>query len=383
MTSTLTGLTGYIYKALDTVSRELVGFIPAVLSDFDTAERAALNQSIQFLAAGPVTAGNTTPAAYGPSPSDLSEAASTITINKSRVASFPLTGEDLKGLGTSGSKQMLIQGKFAQAMRTLVNEMEADLFAAVKKGASRAYGTAGTTPFGTAAQLDHFSQIGKILDDNGAPITDRHMVLNYAAKANLLTYQANLFNVSEDLLRRGIVAEMGGFYLHQSGQITRHTAGTGSGYLINLTAGYAAGSTSFVLDTGSNTILAGDILTNTKTSRDPNKYVIPTNGTTTLVTINKPGNLVDWVNNDPVALGAAYTGNFAFARNAVWFAVRPPAMPEGGDAATDSMMITDPVSGLPFEVREYRQYRRLVYEIGAAWGAAVVKSEHVATLLGL
>lgn len=382
MGNTLTGMTNIIYKALDTVSRELIGFIPAVLTDFDTAERAAKGQSINFLAASAVAADNTTPAAYGPSPSDISEATNTITISKSRVASFALTGEELTGLANSGSKQMLMQGKFAQAMRTLVGEMESDLFTAVKAGSSRAYGTAGSTPFGTAADMSDLAQIALILDNNGAPVTDRHIVLNNTAMANLRSKQGNLFNSGADLLLRGILTELEGFAVHQSGKITTHTKGTGTGYALNLSAGYAAGSTSFAVDTGSNTILAGDIITNTKTGRDANKYVVKANGTTTAFSINAPGNLVDWVNNDPVAIGNSYTGNFAFDRAAVWFAVRPPAMPDGGDAADDAMIIVDPVTGLPFEVRVYRQYHRVAYEIGAAWGAAAVKSEHIATLLG-
>jgi len=381
MANTLTSLTGTIYKALDVVSRELVGFIPAVTLDADVAERAAVGQSIRFLAASAVTAASLSPASYGPTASDISEAASTVTISKAYGASFHLTGEEMLGLENSGSKQMLMQGKFAQAMRDLVNKIEYDLFIAAKEGASRAYGTAGTTPFGTAADMSAFAGMAKILDDNGAP-SDRHLVLNNAAVANLRGYQANLFNSGPEVLKQGFLTELGGFRVHQSGQIIVHTKGTGTGYLINYTPGYAVGSTSFVLDTGSNTILAGDVITNDKTGLDTNKYIVPANATTTLLTIAKPGNRVAWADNDPLTVGAAYTGNFGFSRDALWLAVRPPAIPSEGDIASDSMIVVDPVSGLPFEIRIYPQYRRVAFEVSAAWGVGAVKSEHIATLLG-
>lgn len=379
MANTLTGLYSIIYKALDTVSRELVGFIPAALVDFDTAERAAVGQDINFLAASEVAAGNTTPAAYGPSPADITEAAATIKITKSRTASFALTGEELLGLQTSGSKQMLIQGKFAQAMRTLVNEMEADLFAAVKAGASRAYGTAGTTPFATAADMTDLAQLALILDNNGAPATDRHLVLNNAAMANIRAKQANLFNSGPELLQRGIMAQLEGFYLHQSGQIVQHTKGTGAGYVTD--GATAVGVEDIALVTGSGTVLAGDIVTFAVDSA--NKYVINTGisapGT---ISIGKPGARVTIPTGNAMTIGDSYTGNFGFDRAAVWFAVRPPAVPEEGDLAADAMMVVDPVSGLPFEIRVYPQYRRVAYEVAAAWGAEAVKSEHIATLLG-
>lgn len=381
MANTLTGIIPAAIEALDVVSRELVGFIPAVYRD-SSAERAAVGQSITFPVVGARSAVDTAPAAYGPTTVDTSAPGTTVTISKSKAVPFYLTGENDRGLAQTSGKNTFLTNVIAQSMRTLVNLIEVDLFTVAKTGASRAYGTAGTAPFGTAGDLSDTAGVALILDDNGCPITDRHLVLSNAAMNNLRAKQSNLYQGGSDLLTRGMVAQFGGFDIHQSGGISAHTKGTGTGYLVNLTAGYAVGSTSFVIDTGANTILAGDILTNTKTSRDTNKYVIPANGTTTAVTINAPGNRVAWVNNDPLSIGNAYTGNFAFHRNAIWLATRAPAVPEGGDAATDATMLVDPVSGLAFELREYRQYRQTAWEVAIAWGYSAVKSEHIATLLG-
>jgi hypothetical protein len=57
-------------------------------------------------------------------------------------------------------------------------------------------------------------------------------------------------------------------------------------------------------------------------------------------------------------------------------------MPEGGDEADDVTTITDPVSGLTFQVAVYRQYRRVKYEIGLAWGVAAPNGKHGGVLLG-
>ena len=77
------------------------------------------------------------------------------------------------------------QDQIAQAFRVLVNEMENDVCDALAQGASRATGTAGTTPF--ASTLGDSAQVRKILDDNGAPGSGRSLVINTSAGAALRT----------------------------------------------------------------------------------------------------------------------------------------------------------------------------------------------------
>lgn len=73
-----------------------------------------------------------------------------ITISKSEAAEFGYTGEEQRGLG-SGPGHLSVQAdQFAQALRTLTNQIESDVSGVAYVAASRAHGTAGTTPFGSS-----------------------------------------------------------------------------------------------------------------------------------------------------------------------------------------------------------------------------------------
>lgn len=388
-TLTLTNLIGPIYEAMDVVSREQVGFIPAVSRD-SQADRAAVGQYVISPVVGAMQAEDLTPAPYAADTPNQTINNVQMTISKARSVPFGVTGEETVGLRNSGTLDRINRDRIAQALRTLTNEVEADL-AALHVNASRAYGTAGTTPFGTASDLSDFAQARKILDDNGAPQTDMHMVLGTSAVANIRGKQSSLFKVNEagsdTMLRTGSISAdpIDGFFLHTSGQVKKGvTSGTAASATTN-TAGYAVGSTTITLaSAGTGTFIAGDVIT---FAGDANKYVVVSGDTDVsnggTITIAEPG-LMQAIPASATAItvAAASTRNMFFQRSAIQLATRAPAMPDGGDSADDVMVLTDPVSGIAYEFCIYRQKRQVRYEVNLAWGVKMIAPRHCGVLLG-
>ena len=247
------------------------------------------------------------------------------------------------------------------------------------------YGTAGTTPF--ASTLADTSALRKVLSDNGAPLNDLQLVLNTTAGQALRDLsQLNKSNEagSDDLLRRGILLDVHGFAVRESAQVKSHTKGTASGSTTNA-AGYAIGATTITLaSAGTGTIIEGDVIT---FAGDANKYGVITgdadvSGGGTVV-LAAPGlRLAIAASETAITVVANHTCNMAFSKSALHLATRIPAMPIGGDSASDVVIVTDTLSGLSFQIALYRQLKRVAFEVGAAWGVKASKPEHIALLLG-
>jgi len=386
-TLTLTGLIPTIYEAMDVVSRELVGFIPAVSKD-SNAERAAVNQTVRSPVVGAMAAEDLSPSAYAADTPNQTINYVDMVITKARSVPFGITGEETVGLKNAGTLAVVNRDRIAQAIRTLTNEIESDL-AGLHVSASRAYGTYNSTPFGTAGDLSDFAQARKILDDNGSPQSDLHMVLGSTAVANIRGKQSGLFKVNEagtdNLLRRGALDNVQGFDLHSSGQVkTAVAVGTGANATTDAT-GYAIGATTITLaSAGTGTIIAGDIIT---FAGDNEKYVVVSGDTNVAnggtITIAEPGlrKAIAAAATNITVIGAT-TRNMFFHRSAIQLATRAPAMPDGGDAADDVMLVTDPVSGLTYEFCIYRQKRQVRYEVNLAWGVKMVAPRHAGLLIG-
>jgi hypothetical protein len=382
MANTLTNLIPDLYEALDVVSREMVGYLPAVTRN-SGVERAALNENVRVPITPSASTATNTPGVNAPDTGDQTVSNVAITISKSKHVPVRWNGEETKGLQNAGTFSSIMAQRLYQGIRALVNEMESDLHSEVYTHASRAYGTAGTAPFGTAADMTDFAGVARILDENGAPTTDRQLVLGHAAIANLRGKQSGLFKVNEagsaDMLRNGMTDRIQNFAIRHSDPITAVTKGTGSGYLVNNASNYAIGDSTIAVDTGTGTVLGGDIITATG---DTNKYVVNTALSGGSLAIGAPGLRAALADNTALTVGNNYTPNMAFDRSAVVFASRMPAMPEGGDMAADTYQLVDDKTGLAFEVALYKQFLQNVIHVRAAWGQKAIKPNHIATLIG-
>lgn len=379
MANTLTNLIPTLYTAVDIVSREMTGLIPAVAVNA-ASEQAALNESVRVPITPAAQTYDITPGAVPGDNGDQVLDSVEMKITKTKMAPVRWNGEEQKALGNAGTYNAILAQQVAQAMRALVNEVEGDL-AGLYVHACRAAGTAGTTPF--ASSLNDAADVRKLLADNGAPMTDLQLVLDTAAGAKLRGL-ANLTRANEaasdQTLRRGVLLDLLGFAVRESAQIKQHVPGAASGALVNNAAGYAPGATSIAWDTAeSSTLKAGDVV---HFGSDSTQYVLASGGATSPLVLGKPGLVHSVADNAAIGVGAGYAANLAFDRNALQLLCRAPAMPEGGDAAVGVEYVTDPVSGIAFQVAMYRGYRQVKLEVGLAWGVACIKPEHLCVLMG-
>lgn len=383
MSTTLTNLIPDLYAGLDVVSRELVGFIPAVTMDPSSA-RAAINQQVRSPVAPAAVATDITPGVVPPDDGNQTIGNVAITISKARRVPIRWTGEQERQAANGVGVDDVRVNQIAQALRTLVNEIETDL-SALHVSASRAVGAAGTTPFGTAGNFSDAANVRRVLSDNGAPLSDMQLVIDTAAGANLRGLQARQ-DIQGDmsLLRQGVLLDHSGMMIRESGQVRLHTAGTGASATTNA-AGYAVGATVITLAAaGTGSLLAGDVIT---FAGDTNQYVIASGDASVAdagtITLAAPG-LRQAIAASATAITrlASSRRSMGFARTAIVLATRLPSLPDAGDVAIDRTTITDPRSGLSFEVAMYPQYRQMQWEISAAWGVAAIKPEHISLLLG-
>jgi hypothetical protein len=386
MANTFTNLEADAYLALDRVSREMVGMIPAVTMDARLDRAAKDTVTYVHIAPDANASFDITPAMSIPAASDQTIGYTSVTINKAKGRPFSWNGNEQNRINTGAGYESVRVNQIAQAMRALVNEVESDL-CSLYTTTSRAYGSA-TVPFGTAGDFTDASEALRILLDNGAGDFGNQLVINTAAGAKLKGKQASsAVQFDGSLLRQGVLQTITGLDIRESGQIKTHTAGA----MANATstaAAFTVGQTTIPLATaGTGVVAAGDVIT---FANDTNQYVVasvtfaganPASGDS--IVLAAPGlRKAQGAATRAITVVATAARNMVFARDAIVLATRQPERPQEGDLALDYFPVTDPRSGLTFEVAIYPGNRMVRYEVSLAWGVKNIKPEHTALLLG-
>lgn len=381
MANTLTALAPVGYSAAKKVAAEPFGLIDAINTSFDD-KGVAVGDTIKVPVAPTRAATDFTPAAITAAGTDATATTTDVLITASKKTSWNITGEQLRSLENAQADNTWFEQLLMQGMRVLRNSAEAAAWAAGIAGASRAYGTAGTTPF--ASTLADLTNARKILQDNGAPLADLHYVCDTNAGLNLrnLGVFQNAYQAGNEQERRtGRFLPQVGFNIAESAQVSTHTAGTASGATTDNT-GYAIGTTTLTLaSAGTGTILAGDVIT---FAGDTNKYVVVTgdadvsNGGT--ITIAAPGLRVAMsAATKAITMIATWTGNLALERSAIVGIMRPPIMP--ANPTINQQLISDE-RGMTYLLLDIAQYGMRSLELHLAYGFKTVNGEFSAISLG-
>ncbi len=385
MANILTDLAADIYKAADIVGREQVGIIPSVLINAGS-ERAAFGDTVRSHVTQKPTLNSTyTPSMTIPEGDDQTVGNKTLAIDKVANVQIPWSGEEIRSVNNGAGYETIWGDQMAQAMRTITNKIEQDLWGEIYVNSSRAIGTSGTTPFGS--NFDEVAEIRQILVDNGTPMDGQVTIgLNTAAGTklrNLAQLQKANESASDQLLRQGTLLDLQGLMFKESAGVGLHTKGTATGALVN--GALAVGATEIAFDgatAGGTGIVAGDVIT--FAADTDNQYVVVSGASTAsgTITIATPGLRQAIPDNNAITITNSYTGNVAFHRNAVELVARPPQQPQGGDAAVDRMTVQDPASGLVYEIAVYKGYGKMMMDITTLYGAKAWKEDFIATLKG-
>ena len=402
--TTLTALQRAQVSANIEVPAEPCGVLDGCNLKFDD-KGAAIGQVCVVPVVVPSVSTQATPSNVPPTGTAQTPINAQVTITNVPEQSMIFTGEDLKLLDTIDSREEILKQFIAQAERSHRNEMDAAAASAISYAGSRAVGKAGTIPFAT--DLSALTAARKILRNNGAPMADVQVCTSVDAYANLLNQnviQKAQEAGSDQERRTGIIrSQFGLTAIRESANISDHTAGAGTGYVLN--GNHAKGAKALILKSGTVNVTGiqiGDII---QVTGDPNYYVVTyAPGTSTAkqtitdsnllatsgtIYIGNPGLRVAAAGNTAITILSGttangvvgYTPSFAFERHAAVGVIRPPVQPIPSPFYTILEPITDKF-GYTYLFGEANQNFQVSWFVWVCYGFSVTQSEYVVSIIG-
>lgn len=350
--------------------------MPRLVNGSYSSEAAQKGQTIDIPIAASQTATDVTPSNTPPTPSNTTPDVVQVSLNNWKKTNFFLTDKDLVEIDRN---KHFVPGQVESAVIALAEAINQDIFAEYTFFYGYA-GTAGTTPF--ASDYSDAASVRKQLNQQKAPKQNRRFVLDFDAEENAIQLEPfRQYSSSDDrnVIIEGEIGRKLGFDWYADHDVPTHTAGTGTGYLVNSTQ-LDVGDKTIPVDTGSGTVVVGDIITFADHAQT---YVITTADASPTSLAIEPGLAVAVANNTAITIEGDHVVNLAFHPDAIAFAMRPlMASTQDLQLGSRIMSMQDPQTGIVLRLEVSRQYKQVVWEFDVLWGAKAVRRELGARLAG-
>jgi hypothetical protein len=298
-----------------------------------------------------------------------------ITLDHWKEVNFPLTTKHVALMENADRDVPMF---LRNAVGPIVEDMTESI-AGQYTGVYGLVGTPGTTPFASTPADAQAAK--KVLTQQKCPRWMRQLVANTDAYANAIALPqfTQAFNFgSTEAIREGEVRRAIGFDWHEDVGLDglQHTAGTGSGYLVNQ-ANHAVGDVSVSVDTGSGTLLLGDIFT---VAGDSQTYTVVSLAGPTLT--YQPAAKVAWANNAAITVMPSHALNLAFNPYAFAFDSRPAARLHLPGVTNNFMTWVDEQTGVVLRLEIRDEHHQTGFYLSCLWGAKLVDARLACRIAG-
>lgn len=378
MANTLTSVMGFILARSLPLLRHQAYMLRLVNTDY-SEEAAKPGQVINVEVPGDQTATDVTPGVTAPTPSNYTATTVPVQLTNWKHSDFHLTHKEM---GEIANREDYLPRRVEGAVKALAYALNASVWANYKKVFGWV-GTPGTALYSTDADSRN---VRMRLNQQLCPREGRALVLDHVADAAALGLAsfANFEQSGDQAVKiKGQIGEKFGLLHLSDDQVPTHTAGTGASYLVNDSGGMAIGETLVTVDTGSGTILVGDVVTfagHTQT------YTVTAALASNQFSIYPP--LIAAVaDNAAVTVkgtGSSYVNCLGFTRDAFALAVRPLEQTLRnipGASTIASMTMIDELTGIPLRLEVLQQYKQVVWDLDILWGTACVYPEMATRLV--
>jgi hypothetical protein len=330
-----------------------------------------IGSSIDVPLPSAITAQAVSPGATPPSTADIAPSKVTLSLDKWYEAPFYLTDKEMLEVmrGT-------IPMQASEAIKSLTNQVESDIFTSFKTNVYGYAGTAGTTPFAT--DLAAWTAARTVMSKQLAPMGEKRVVLGPDAVGNALllrAFQDNGFGGGAEALAAGQFARKLGAAWFEDQNVPTHNSNEASGWLVNQ-VGHAVGNTTVTIDTGTGNPTAGDIFT---VAGDTQTYVVKSYAANVIT--YGPAAKTAFADNAALTFKADHVLNIAFHPECIALATRPFA---GMDPMGIGRYLSavDPVSGLALRLEVTREHKRTRFAYDILYGVGCPRPEFGVRIAG-